>query len=368
MLVVDRLVNPKILDYARRDAERIFVGKTPGQKSTSQAEINRILVREAAAGKVVARLKGGDPLIFGRAAEEMAALQAAHIDVEVIPGVTAAHACAARIALPVTLREHVRQFSVVTGTTADGEPELDWAALASKGAAFAIYMGVGNAPVIRRNLLTAGRQSRNAGRDRRERHARVGTDRRDHLARSERLRGPARNCRPRRDFCRARLAGRRIAAPRHRHRPSPPGSTRAAPRARTHLCGGFPVSKNATQRSILTANRLGDGTAVFLDFEGAWSEIIAEAVVANSPDEVRALEDRGAYDSAHNLVVEPYLVEVREVAGRIEPIRYRERVRAGGPTILEDVPGYVSPATPLPVVSETRLRHDGERELIVEAA
>ena len=113
-------------------------------------------MREAAAGKVVARLKGGDPLIFGRAAEEMAALQAAHIDVEVIPGVTAAHACAARIALPVTLREHVRQFSVVTGTTADGEPELDWAALASKGAAFAIYMGVGNAPVIRRNLLTAG--------------------------------------------------------------------------------------------------------------------------------------------------------------------------------------------------------------------
>lgn len=132
------------------------------------------------------------------------------------------------------------------------------------------------------------------------------------------------------------------------------------------------MSKNAPQRSILTANRLGDGTAVFLDFEGAWSETIAEAVVANSPDEVRALEDRGAYDSAHNLVVEPYLVEIREVAGRIEPIRYRERVRAGGPTILEDVPGYVSPAIPhpdpLPVVSETRLRHDGERELIVEAA
>jgi uroporphyrin-III C-methyltransferase / precorrin-2 dehydrogenase / sirohydrochlorin ferrochelatase len=156
VLVVDRLVNPKILDYARRDAERIFVGKTPGQKSTSQAEINRILVREATAGKVVARLKGGDPLIFGRAAEEMAALQAAHISVEVVPGVTAAHACAARVGLPVTLRQQVRQFSVVTGTTADGEPELDWNALAAEGAAFAIYMGVGNAPGIRRNLLAAG--------------------------------------------------------------------------------------------------------------------------------------------------------------------------------------------------------------------
>jgi uroporphyrin-III C-methyltransferase/precorrin-2 dehydrogenase/sirohydrochlorin ferrochelatase len=156
VLVVDRLVNPRILDYARRDAERILVGKTPGRASTSQAEINRILVREASAGKVVARLKGGDPFIFGRAAEEMAALQAAHIEVEVVPGVTAAHACAARIGLPVTLRERVRQFSVVTGATANGEPDLDWAALSAEGAAFAIYMGIGNASVIRRNLLAAG--------------------------------------------------------------------------------------------------------------------------------------------------------------------------------------------------------------------
>jgi uroporphyrin-III C-methyltransferase / precorrin-2 dehydrogenase / sirohydrochlorin ferrochelatase len=156
VLVIDRLVNPKILDYARRDAERIFVGKTPRGPATSQAEINRILVREALAGKVVARLKGGDPFIFGRAAEEMAALQSAGIAVEVVPGVTAAHACAARIGLPVTLRERVRQFSVLTGTTADGAPDLDWRALAAEGAAFAIYMGVGNAPLLRRNLLAAG--------------------------------------------------------------------------------------------------------------------------------------------------------------------------------------------------------------------
>lgn len=156
VLVVDRLVNPTILEYARRDAERIFVGKTPGGASTSQAQINHILVREASAGKVVARLKGGDPLIFGRAAEEMAALQAAQIDVEVVPGVTAAHACAARVQLPVTLRESVRQFSVVTGATANGEPELDWDRLAAEGGAFAIYMGVGNAPVIRGELLAAG--------------------------------------------------------------------------------------------------------------------------------------------------------------------------------------------------------------------
>ncbi|MDX2204850.1 MAG: siroheme synthase CysG [Hyphomicrobiaceae bacterium] len=156
VLVVDRLVNPRILDYARRDAERIYVGKTPRGSATSQAEINRILVREAAAGKIVARLKGGDPFIFGRASEELAALDAAGIASEVVPGVTAAHACAARIHLPVTQRERVRQFSVVTGATAEGEPDLDWAALARQGTAFAVYMGVNNAPLVRANLIAAG--------------------------------------------------------------------------------------------------------------------------------------------------------------------------------------------------------------------
>jgi uroporphyrin-III C-methyltransferase / precorrin-2 dehydrogenase / sirohydrochlorin ferrochelatase len=154
--VIDRLVDGRILDYARRDAERIYVGKTPRGASTSQAEINRILVREATAGKMVARLKGGDPFVFGRAAEEMAALQGAGIPVEVVPGVTAALACAARVGLPVTLREHVRQFSVVPGATADAMPGLDWKALAAPGAAFAVYMGVGNAPLIRANLLASG--------------------------------------------------------------------------------------------------------------------------------------------------------------------------------------------------------------------
>jgi hypothetical protein len=137
------------------------------------------------------------------------------------------------------------------------------------------------------------------------------------------------------------------------------------------------VSKNAAKLSVLTANRLGDGTIVYLDFEGAWNENIAEAVVANSPDEVRALEDRGAYDSAHNLVVEPYLIEIREVAGRIEPIRYRERVRAGGPTILRHVPGYTQPF-PSPSRGEGQLHTttpvsashpaSGEREQLTEAA
>src|SRR5262245_40145276 len=96
--------------------------------------------------------------------------------------------------------------------------------------------------------------------------------------------------------------------------------------------------------SVLTANRLRDGIVVFLDFEGAWSETLAAAAVARSPDEVRALKDRGTYDAARNIVVEPYLIEMRETLGGLLPLRYRERVRAAGPSVLDDVPGYRQPA------------------------
>jgi uroporphyrin-III C-methyltransferase / precorrin-2 dehydrogenase / sirohydrochlorin ferrochelatase len=156
VLVVDRLVNPAILEYARRDAIRIDAGKEPEGPSMPQDEINRILVREALKGQRVARLKGGDAFIFGRAAEEMAAVRAAGIPVEVVPGVTAAHACAASVGLPLTVRQKVRQFAVVAGASADGVFDLDWAALARPGQAFAIYMGVRSAPHFRDKLLGAG--------------------------------------------------------------------------------------------------------------------------------------------------------------------------------------------------------------------
>jgi hypothetical protein len=107
------------------------------------------------------------------------------------------------------------------------------------------------------------------------------------------------------------------------------------------------MSKRANGSSILTANRLSDGRAVFLDFEGAWGESIDVALVARTTGEVAELEARGAFDAAQNLVVEPYLVEVREAEGRLLPVRQRERVRAGGPSILDDVPGYVAPGAML---------------------
>ncbi len=156
VLVVDRLVGDSVLAHARADAIVIPVGKEAGGPSTSQDDINRILVREALKGQVVARLKGGDGFVFGRAAEEIAAVRAAGIEVEIVPGITAAHACAASIALPLTLRESVRQFSLVTGATADGEIDLDWTALAAPHQAFAIYMGVRTARTLRQKLLAAG--------------------------------------------------------------------------------------------------------------------------------------------------------------------------------------------------------------------
>lgn len=156
VIVVDRLVNPAILEYARRDAVRIDVGKEPGGPSTPQDEINRILVREALKGHRVARLKGGDAFVFGRAAEEMSAVRAVGIPVEVVPGITAAHACAASVGLPLTLRQKVRQFALVTGASADGAFDLDWHALAQPGQAFAIYMGVRTGERIGGELLAAG--------------------------------------------------------------------------------------------------------------------------------------------------------------------------------------------------------------------
>lgn len=156
VLVIDRLVNPAVLSHARAAAPRIEVGKEGYGAATSQHAINRILVHEALAGRRVARLKGGDPFVFGRAAEELAALQWAGIAVEVIPGITAAHGCAAAIGLPLTLRGQVQSFSILTGAAAGAEPDLDWAALAAPGHAFAIYMGVRTAPFLRDRLLAAG--------------------------------------------------------------------------------------------------------------------------------------------------------------------------------------------------------------------
>ena len=104
------------------------------------------------------------------------------------------------------------------------------------------------------------------------------------------------------------------------------------------------MSKSSGQVQVLTANRLGDGAVVFLNFDGDWVATLAGVVIARSPDEARGLAARGLFDAGRNLVVDPYLVEMREGAGALLPLRQRERVRLDGPSILDDVPGYTAPA------------------------
>lgn len=156
VIVYDRLVGPGILEYARRDATRVAVGKTPHQSSPKQSDINAILLREAHAGKLVVRLKGGDPYVFGRGGEEQAFLEAHGVPVDVVPGVTAALGCAASVGLTVTQRGQNRSFTLLTAAAEDGFAEHDWEALARPGQAFAVYMGVGAAARIAERLLTAG--------------------------------------------------------------------------------------------------------------------------------------------------------------------------------------------------------------------
>jgi uroporphyrin-III C-methyltransferase/precorrin-2 dehydrogenase/sirohydrochlorin ferrochelatase len=156
LILHDSLIGDRILDYARREARIVCVGKRRGQSGISQREINALMIAQAREGRIVVRLKGGDAFIFGRAAEEIAAIHAAGITLEVIAGITAAQACAADAGLPLTYRGRVRQLSLVTGAASDGEPDLDWEALARPGQAFAIYMGVHTASAVTRQLIAAG--------------------------------------------------------------------------------------------------------------------------------------------------------------------------------------------------------------------
>ena len=156
VVVYDRLVAPEILNYLRRDAERIYVGKAKGAHAKTQDQINALLHARARAGARVLRLKGGDPFVFGRGGEELEYLRRHGVRVEVVPGVTAATACAAALAVPLTHRDHASALTLVTGHGRDGEPELDWAALAGQRQTLAIYMGVGAAGRIAVRLIAQG--------------------------------------------------------------------------------------------------------------------------------------------------------------------------------------------------------------------
>jgi uroporphyrin-III C-methyltransferase/precorrin-2 dehydrogenase/sirohydrochlorin ferrochelatase len=157
VILHDALVGPAVLDVARREARRIDVGKRCGHHALNQETINRLMLKHASQGAHVVRLKGGDPLIFGRAGEELEFLERAGLKVEVIPGVTAACAAAARLGIPLTYRGIARSLHFVAGHGADDlVPEHDWTALAGSGGTLAIYMSGHTLAGLARRLIAAG--------------------------------------------------------------------------------------------------------------------------------------------------------------------------------------------------------------------
>lgn len=156
VILHDALVEPVVLAHARDGARIVAVGKRGGCRSTSQAFIVQLMVREARAGRHVVRLKGGDPFVFGRGGEEREALERAGIEIDAIPGVTAGLAAAAAVGIPVTHRERSHGVALVTGHAAEEDAEPDWRALAASGLTLAIYMGMATAAALRRKLLDAG--------------------------------------------------------------------------------------------------------------------------------------------------------------------------------------------------------------------
>jgi len=155
VVVHDGLIDPAVLDIAPADAHRISVAKQRSKHTLSQDAINALIVAHVKAGSIVVRLKGGDPFIFGRGGEEVEAVRAASLPVEVIPGVSAALGCAAEAMLPLTHRDHSSAVSFVAGQC-KGLADQNWSGLAGKGRTLVIYMGVATCPDIADKLMADG--------------------------------------------------------------------------------------------------------------------------------------------------------------------------------------------------------------------
>lgn len=158
-VVYDRLANPRLLRRMKPDAEKIYVGKLPDRHTLRQEEINQLLVDLALAGKTVARLKGGDPSIFGRVGEEAELLAANGVPFEIVPGITSAIAVPAYAGIPVTHRDYTSSLAIITGheDPAKTESSHDWSKLATATGTSIFLMGVGNLAYIRDQLIAHGR-------------------------------------------------------------------------------------------------------------------------------------------------------------------------------------------------------------------
>jgi uroporphyrin-III C-methyltransferase/precorrin-2 dehydrogenase/sirohydrochlorin ferrochelatase len=159
IILFDDLVSREVLDFARREAKKMLVGKTGRGPSCRQSDINALMIDLARAGKRVVRLKGGDPMIFGRAAEEIEACRAAGFPVEVVPGITAAQGAASRLGVSLTQRRSARKVQFIAGHAGDGRlpRDIEWTAVIDPVATTALYMPAGTlaefaATAIRRGL------------------------------------------------------------------------------------------------------------------------------------------------------------------------------------------------------------------------
>jgi uroporphyrin-III C-methyltransferase / precorrin-2 dehydrogenase / sirohydrochlorin ferrochelatase len=160
VILTDQLVSKDVLALARRDAEIEFVGKKGGAHCTPQAAIQARMLALAREGKFVVRLKGGDPFVFGRGGEELEFLRAHHIGYEVVPGITAALACAAYTGVPLTHRDHAQSVRLVTAHCQQSLDNLDWQALAAERQTLVFYMGVSNLISIQHQLIAHGRDAK----------------------------------------------------------------------------------------------------------------------------------------------------------------------------------------------------------------
>jgi uroporphyrinogen III methyltransferase/synthase len=160
VVLYDYLASPELLSLARPDAERVCLGRHGHGRIMSQAEVNEAMIRHARAGRLVVRLKGGDPTIFARAGEELAALEKAGVPYEIVPGVTAAQAASSHAGIPLTNRDHASCVAFVTGQETGEKPsdeQLDYAALAHFPGTLVIYMGVTTAPEWSQALIANGK-------------------------------------------------------------------------------------------------------------------------------------------------------------------------------------------------------------------